>query len=130
MFDRNKKSQYDQQLMNRAITSAVLRIVVAAYIIFIAYNVINGTRSEDSSIPAWAGMLIGGLFMAAAAGFIIYSIRSFLKARENARLDPDAENVPKKEEVSDSNMSIAEKVRSAQAKIAPTDSSRQDDKDH
>lgn len=123
MFSGNKKSQYNQQMMNRAITSVTLRIVVAGYIVFIAINIINGTKSESSSIPAWVGSLIGYVFIAGAAGFVIYAIRSFLKARGNARLDkeeqPKEEVPPPKAE-----MTIAEKVRSAQAML------QSDDKDH
>ena len=128
MFGRNGKSQYNQQMLNRAITSATLRIIVAGYIIFIAINLINGTKSEDSSIPAWAGTLIGFVFIALAAGFIIYSIRSFFKARDKARLDADEngdvpeekpKEKPKKLPDPEAGMSIAEKVRAAQAMIDP-----------
>ena len=115
MFGRNGESKYNQQMMNRAITSLVLRVVVAGYIIFIGYNVITGTRSETSTIPVWAGSLIGALFIAAAAGFIIYAVISFLKSRESARLDADEikeENLTQEPE-----LTIAEKVRAAQEKI-------------
>ena len=118
MFGRNKAQQYNQQKLNRAITSGVLRVVVAGYIIFIAVNVINGTKSETSSIPAWAGSLIGGLFIAASAGFIIYAIHSFLKALRNARLDAEEETgQEEKKPEPKTEMSIAEKVRAAQAAI-------------
>lgn len=115
MFNRNGKQKYNQQMMNRAITSGTLRVVVAGYIIFIAVNLINGTKSETSSIPAWAGTLIGFIFIAASAGFIIYAIRSFLKAMQNARLD--AEEAPQEEKLPEVQMSIAEKVRSAEAML-------------
>ena len=123
MFTRNKEPQYNQQKLNRAITSGGLRIVVAGYIIFIAVNVINGTKSETSSIPAWAGALIGYVFIAASAGFIIYAVRSFLKALKGARLDADENKEPVQEEKKpekQQEMSIAQKVRAAQAMI-PTD---------
>lgn len=112
----NREGKYNQQKLNRAITSVTLRIVVAGYIVFIAFNVISGTRSETSSIPAWAGSLIGGVFIAAAAGFIIYSILTFRKALSNARLD--AEEVPKEEKpMPKPEMTIAEKVRAAEKMI-------------
>ena len=118
MFNRNIQSKYNQQKMNRAITSVVLRIIVAGYIIFIAVNVINGTKSETSTIPGWAGSLIGGLFIAASAGFIIYSIIMFRKALYNARLDVDEATERKEEKPAPApEMTIAEKVRSAQAAL-------------
>jgi len=110
MFKREGK--YNQQKLNRAITAVTLRVVVAGYIIFIAYNVIKGTRSETSSIPAWAGMLIGFVFIAASVGFIIYAVLSFRKALQDARLD--AEEQQEKMPEPKTGMSIAEKVRAAQ----------------
>ena len=124
MFQRNKTSQYNQQELNRAITSVTLRIVVAGYIIFIAINVINGTKSETSTIPSWVGTLIGFLFIAAAAGFILYSILTFLKAKQAARLD--AEEVPEEKPAQKTEMTIAEKVRSAQAMLYSDEKHRND----
>jgi len=124
MFQRNKTSQYNQQKLNRAITSVTLRIVVAGYIIFIAINVINGTKSETSTIPSWVGTLIGFLFIAAAAGFILYSILTFLKAKQAARLD--AEEVPEEKPAQKTEMTIAEKVRSAQAMLYSDEKHRND----
>lgn len=122
MFTRNKEPQYNQQKLNRAITSGGLRIVVAGYIIFIAINIINGTKNETSSIPSWAGALIGYVFIAASAGFIIYAVRSFLKALKGARLDADGEEKTaqaEREPEKTSEMSIAQKVRSVQAMLPP-----------
>ncbi len=122
MSGQNKTPRYNQQKLNRAITAGGLRVVVAGYIIFIAINIINGTRSETSTIPAWVGSLIGYVFIAASAGFIIYAVRSFLKALKGARLDADADENEKnvqeeKKPEEKSGMSIAEKVRAAQAMI-------------
>ena len=113
MFNRDGK--YNQQKLNRAITSVTLRVVVAGYIVFIAFNLISGTRSENSSIPAWVGSLIGGVFIAAAAGFIIYSILTFRKALKNARMDE--EETPVEKPAPKPEMTIAEKVRAAQEMI-------------
>ena len=115
MFNSSRQSKYNQQKLNRAITGVSLRVVVAGYIIFIAVNVINGTKSETSTIPEWVGSLIGALFIAASAGFIIYAVISFGKALQNARLD--AEEVPEEKPSPQPEMTIAEKVRSAQALI-------------
>ena len=119
MFTGNIRSKYNQQKFNRAVTSVSLRVVVAGYIIFVAVNVINGTKSETSTIPAWVGSLIGFIFIAAAAGFIIYSIFSFRNALRNARLDADetTENAPEEKPSSGAETTIAEKVRAAQARI-------------
>lgn len=126
MFNRNKEPQYNQQKLNRAITSGGLRVIVAGYIIFIAINIINGTKTEASTIPAWVGSLIGYVFIAASAGFIIYAVRSFLKALKGARLDADADadaqddkktKPEEKKPEAAPEMSIAEKVRAAQAMI-------------
>ena len=118
-FNRNGKSKYNQQKVNRAITSVSLRVVVAGYIIFVAINVINGTKSETSSIPAWVGSLIGFVFIAASVGFIIYSILTFRKALQAARLDADenTEKAPEEIPSSGAGLSIAEKVKAAQAMI-------------
>ena len=115
MFNRKGESKYNQQMLNKAITSLTLRIVVAGYIVFIAFNVIKGTRSESSTIPVWVGSLIGVLFIAAAAGFIIYAVKMFLKARRDARLDAD--EMPEEKPEPEPEMTIAEKVRAAQEKI-------------
>ena len=113
-------------MLNKAITSVTLRIVVAGYIIFIAIQVINGTKSETSTIPAWVGSLVGFVFIAAACGFIIYSIRSFLKARQKALLD--AEEEAEEKPAPQPEMSIAEKVRAAQAMIGSDNNKKTEDK--
>lgn len=124
MFNRDGK--YNQQKLNRALTSAALRIVVAGYIIFIAYHVISGTRSEASTIPSWVGMLIGFVFIAASVGFIIYAVLSFRKALQSARLDAE-EEIPEEKPASKTEPSIAEKVRAAEAMLRSDEEKKTDD---
>ena len=63
MMDNNGK-------FSRAQTAALLRTVVAGYIMYLGWKI--ATNTEESSMSPLVAKLIGGVFIAAAIGFGIY----------------------------------------------------------
>lgn len=76
--------RYDEQKRARAGTKATLRAVVALYFIFIGYKVITNKETTMSPVTAY---LLGGVFIAAAFGFGVYTFISWRKDVEAAVID-------------------------------------------
>ena len=90
MIDRNQQ-QYDAQKKARAGTRAILRTVVALYLIYLGYNILKGTVHGESSLPLWLGYLAGIVFIAAALGFGVYIYRRWRMDLEAAILSDTEE---------------------------------------
>ena len=82
----SKKKEYDPGLMGRAISGLGLRVLVAAYIVYIAWKVLSGTLAGGSPIPDWGAWLIFLAFAAAAAAFCVYAWMQFRKILKGAEV--------------------------------------------
>ena len=78
--------KYDEEKRSRDCKSVVLRMVVAVYICWIAFKI---SSAEDTSMSRTVCWIIGGVFMAAAIAFIIYSRKRFLTDLDEARIKDD-----------------------------------------
>lgn len=76
-------SKYDQFKYSKAMRSGVLRVIVAVYICYLAFKIAS---AEDTSMSNALCLIIGGVFMAAAIGFIVYSYKRFRADLEDAKL--------------------------------------------
>ncbi len=86
MNNKNNKLEYDVQKRAKAGTAATFRAIVAIYIIYLGYNILKSTIDGSSTLPAWAGWVIGVFFIAAALGFGFYIWRRWRIDLEAARL--------------------------------------------
>lgn len=80
-----KKKEFDPGLMGRAISGLGLRVLVAAYIVYMAWKVLSGTLDGSSPIPDWGAWAIFSAFALAAAVFCVFALKQFillLKASE------------------------------------------------
>lgn len=84
--------KYDLQRKARAGTSAGLRGLVAAYLIYLGWKIASGSLTGNSPIPEWAGVLVGGLFILVAVGFGVYIVRRYLRDLKAAELPEEQEN--------------------------------------
>ena len=84
----SQKLEYNVQLRAKAGVKATIRVVVAAYIGYLGYNLIKG--AEDTLF-----IVIGAAFIVAALGFCVYIWRRWRLDLEAARLpdtvEPDLE---------------------------------------
>ena len=74
----SKKKEYDPGLMGKAISGLGLRVLVAVYIVYMAWKVLSGVLNGSSPIPEWVAWTIFSVFAAAALAFCVYAIKQFL----------------------------------------------------
>lgn len=80
--------RYNEELRSRAVKKALLRALVAGYLVYLGWNIATG---ESDSMTQLTARLIGGAFIAAAAAFGVYIFRSWRSDMAAARELPDNE---------------------------------------
>lgn len=83
-----EKKQYNIKRKNQAETRALLRGLVAAYLLYLAWNLVS-IDGEDPSFPPAAGIIAGVLFAAGAVAFGIYTWKRYQADRRDAELTPE-----------------------------------------
>lgn len=78
--------KYDEQKRSRAYKAVVLRMAVALYICCIAFKI---SSAEDTSMSKTWCWIIGGIFMAVAIAFVVYSRKRFLSDLDEAKIKDD-----------------------------------------
>lgn len=86
--------KYDLQRKARAGTSAGLRGLVAAYLIYLGWKILNGALAGSFPAGQWIGVLIGVAFILAALGFGVYILRRYRLDLKAAELPEDQEELP------------------------------------
>ena len=84
MGDREQK--YDTRKRARADNIAAIRALVAGYLAYLAWQIVKGVRSGESTMTPAVGYAIAALFVLAAAAFTVYLIRQWRLETEAARL--------------------------------------------
>ena len=84
MGDRELK--YDTRKRARADNIAAIRALVAGYLAYLAWQIVKGVRTEESTMTPDVGYAIAALFVLAAAAFTAYLIRQWRLETEAARL--------------------------------------------
>lgn len=84
MGDREQK--YDTRKRARADNIAAIRALVAGYLAYLAWQIVKGVRTGESTIAPAVGYAIAALFVLAAAAFTVYLIRQWRLETEAARL--------------------------------------------
>ena len=78
--------EYDEQRRARAGTSAVLRALVAGYLIYLAWQILRNLRTGETTMTPAVGYAAAAVFLLAAAAFAVYLIRQWRIESEAARL--------------------------------------------
>lgn len=81
-----KKKNLDPGLLGRAISGLALRVLVAAYIVYMAWKVLSGTLNGSSPIPEWGAWAIFSAFVLAAAVFCVFALKQFLLLLKEAEI--------------------------------------------
>ena len=84
MGDRELK--YDTRKRARADNIAAIRALVAGYLAYLAWQIVKGVRTGESTMTPAVGYAIAALFVLAAAAFTVYLIRQWRLETEAARL--------------------------------------------
>ena len=85
MRDENR-FEYDVQKRAKAGTAATLRAVISIYVIYLAWTVLKGVLNGTSPVPVWVGWLVAIVFTAAAIAFGFYTLKTWRRDLEAARL--------------------------------------------
>ena len=83
-----EKKQYKVKRKNQAETRALLRGLVAAYLLYLGWKLAS-MGGEDPSFPPLVGIIAGVLFAAGAVVFGIYTWKRYLSDRKDAELTPE-----------------------------------------
>jgi TRAP-type C4-dicarboxylate transport system permease small subunit len=99
---KDENFEYDIQKRARAGSSAVFRVVVAAYIIYLGWTVLRGVLNGTSPVPVWVAWLVAIVFTAGAGAFLFYTWKKYLRDREDARIVPHQEQLSEEDSSEDS----------------------------
>ncbi len=83
--------EYDPQRRARASTGAMLRALVAGYLLYLAWQIVKGTRSGESSMNPAIAYAAAAFFVLAAIAFVVYLIRRWRTDVEAAKLPVQTE---------------------------------------
>ena len=72
----------------KALSIAILRGAVAAYLIYLGYSLIKDQLAGNSTMAPWLSWVSGVLFILAGAGFIWYSWKRY---RADSAESPDGQ---------------------------------------
>ena len=92
-----QKKEHDMSILNRALTALVLRVAVAGYIGYLAWQILTGTLKGGSPIPIWVAWLIFAAFIAVGIVFCFYAVKQYLIIRKSAELPANTEISEKNE---------------------------------
>ncbi len=80
-----QKKEYDMAILSKALTGLGLRVILAGYLIYLAWKVLKGTLA-GGPIPLWGGWLVFAVFACSGVVFCVFSVRQYLIARKEATL--------------------------------------------
>ena len=96
-MQQNEHFEYDVQQRARAGTRATLRALVAGYLAYLAWQILKGVRSGESTMDPAVGYAAAAFFALAAAAFTVYLIWHWRLEVAAARL-PAGEDMPENTE--------------------------------
>lgn len=91
------KKRYHAVRKNKADLRGLLRGLVCAYLLFLAWRLASYTGS-DPTFPPVLGRVAGGLFAAAAIAFGIFAVKSYRADLRSAQLTDEEEEALCQEE--------------------------------
>ncbi|MCI2047254.1 MAG: hypothetical protein LKJ90_06025 [Faecalibacterium sp.] len=84
MHHTAQEKHYDLQKKNKATTAFGFRILVAAYLVYLTFQIGSGTLRGESPVPLVAVVLICLLFIGVAGWFGWYAWQEYRKALQAA----------------------------------------------
>ena len=90
----NWRSEYDELSLAKARSTAILRGVVAGYLVYLGYTLIRDLLNGSSTLPLWAAWAAGLGFCIAGAAFGLFAWKRYKIALEAAKLPPREERPP------------------------------------
>jgi hypothetical protein len=91
LFGNNDNN--DEQNEQRMVPRTTIMCLVAAYLIYLGFNILRGWYQGDPGMPAWVAVLFGILFIVIGAVYMIYLLKPYLtkKSGEEPAALPESE---------------------------------------
>ena len=81
--------RYHDGRKQKATTSAFLRCLVIAYLLYLAWQLAWGASGPPGDMPQWLAYTAAGVFCAAAAAFGVYTWKKWRSGLKAAELTPE-----------------------------------------
>ena len=107
LFGNNGNDEQNDQNEQRMVPRTALMSLVAAYLMYLGFNILRGWYQGDPGMPPWVAVLFGILFIVAGGAYLIYLLLPYLKKKSGE----ESATAPENEEPA----AISEKSESAAA---------------
>ena len=103
LFGNNGNDEQNDQNEQRMVPRTALMSLVAAYLMYLGFNILRGWYQGDPGMPPWVAVLFGILFIVAGGAYLIYLLLPYLKKKsgeESAAIPEKSESAaaPENEE--------------------------------
>ena len=103
LFGNNGNDEKNDQNEQRMVPRTALMSLVAAYLMYLGFNILRGWYQGDPGMPPWVAVLFGILFIVAGGAYLIYLLLPYLKKKsgEESAAAPENEEpaaIPEKSE--------------------------------
>ena len=103
LFGNNGNDEQNEQNEQRMVPRTALMCLVAAYLMYLGFNILRGWYQGDPGMPPWVAVLFGILFIVAGGAYLIYLLLPYLKKKsgeESAAIPEKSESAaaPENEE--------------------------------
>ena len=103
LFGNNGNDEQNDQNEQRMVPRTALMSLVAAYLMYLGFNILRGWYQGDPGMPPWVAVLFGILFIVAGGAYLIYLLLPYLRKKsgeESAAISEKSESAaaPENEE--------------------------------
>ena len=103
LFGNNGNDEQNDQNEQRMVPRTALMSLVAAYLMYLGFNILRGWYQGDPGMPPWVAVLFGILFIVAGGAYLIYLLLPYLRKKsgeESAAISENSESAaaPENEE--------------------------------
>ena len=103
LFGNYGNDEQNDQNEQRMVPRTALMSLVAAYLMYLGFNILRGWYQGDPGMPPWVAVLFGILFIVAGGAYLIYLLLPYLKKKsgeESAAIPENSESAaaPENEE--------------------------------
>ena len=92
LFGNNGNDEQNDQNEQRMVPRTALMCLVAAYLMYLGFNILRGWYEGDPGMPPWVAVLFGILFIVAGGAYLIYLLMPYLKKKSGEESAAAPEN--------------------------------------
>ena len=92
LFGNNGNDEQNDQNEQRMVPRTALMSLVAAYLMYLGFNILRGWYQGDPGMPPWVAVLFGILFIVAGGAYLIYLLLPYLKKKSGEESAAAPEN--------------------------------------